>query len=149
MFLFSSPHFNTKERIHFVLLSAVNLQTRTFRVFKFRFGVSEKNHVSTFTFQTSGAVMKTRLKKKSLAMECYNNWTADLFSVDTKVPLAAILAKWAKFSSILYSKFQEVHIEENAALLLKVFIFLHFSLNVGFFAVAHVPYTLFLQLPCT
>lgn len=68
MFLFSSPHFNSKERIHSsgrlfafnCLISAVNFHFRTFGSFKFKFGVSEKNNVSTFTFQTSGAVMKTR-----------------------------------------------------------------------------------------
>lgn len=64
-----------------------------------------------------------------------------LFLVDIKVSLTAILAKWAKFSSILYSKFQEVHIKENATLLLKDLIFFHFFVNAGFSSVAHVPYT--------
>lgn len=81
MFLLSSPHFNSKERIHSFgylfsfdcLKTTVNLQFRTFGGFKFRFRVSEKNNVPIFTFQTSGPVMKTRLEKKSLAMECFNN----------------------------------------------------------------------------
>lgn len=52
------------------LISAVNFHFRTFGSFKFKFGVSEKNNVSTFTFQTSGAVMKTRLRRN------YRQWSA-------------------------------------------------------------------------
>lgn len=85
LFLFSFPYFISKEIVHFFdnlfsfncSISEMMLLTSSLDFFFnstqfFRFKASEKNNVSTHISQTSGAVMKIRLKKKSLIMECFN-----------------------------------------------------------------------------